>query len=425
MKTVIKDAKVRGADGKETLKNINIVDGVIESISDEITLSGPKIYDAGGKYALPGFIDLNCNICDPGYESRENIQTISQSAAKAGFTSITCSPLTSPVIDNKTMVMYIKDKAKDLSAVNIFPYGSMSKEGQGKEMAEIGEMYSAGIVGVSDGNVSICNANLMRNILIYSSMFDLPVITFCENPELAACGVMNYGTVSTVAGLIGKPREAEETYIARNLILAKHNKGRLHITHVSTQESVEIIRYAKKMGVNVTCDTCPHYFTLSENKVDGYNTFAKVNPPLRTVTDIAAIIEGLRDGTIDAISTGHSPTFVENKWSEFDKADFGISSMETAFALCYTTLVKTGVLTIWQLAEKLSKSPAKILKLNTRGEISPGMDADICIIDDKKEYRINAKSFESKAKFSPHDTDVVTGMVTATFVSGNLVYSLA
>lgn len=421
MNIIIKNGKIIDNSGNVSIKNIYINDGVIESVRDDVQ-ERSEIVDAHGKYVLPGFIDLNCNICDPGYENREDIQTVSTGAVTGGFTSITCSPMTSPIIDNKTVVTYIKNKAKNESKVNILPYGSMSKAAECEEMSEIGEMYKAGIVAVSDGNESIIDTNLLRNILIYSSMFDLPVITFCENKKLAANGVMNYGKISTVTGLSGKPREAEETFIARNLILAKNNKSRLHITHVSTKTSVELIRFAKSMGVNVTCDTCPHYFTLSEEAVSGYNTFAKVNPPLRTGEDIEAIINGLRDGTIDAISSGHSPTFIESKNTEFDRAAFGISSLETTFALSYTALVKTNVLTLGQLSQILSARPAQILKLDKKGQIKPGMDADLCIVDEAADYQIHAKSFASKAKFSPHEGARVSGKVLYTFVSGKLVY---
>lgn len=424
MNMVIKNGKLIDETGNTSIKNIYIRDGIIDRIADELSIAEAEVFDAQGNYILPGFIDLNCNICDPGYENKEDIQTVSKSAAKGGFTSITCQPVTSPVIDNKTVVTYIKNKAKSLSIVNIFPYGSMSKGALGEEMSEIGEMYKTGIVAVSDGNVSIVDTNLLRTILIYSTMFDLPVITFCENKKLAANGVINYGMVSTVTGLNGKPKEAEETFIARNLILAKNNKSRLHITHVSTKTSVELIRFAKSAGVNLTCDTCPHYFTLSEDAVLNYNTFAKVNPPLRSREDIDAIIEGLRDGTIDAISSGHSPTSIESKQVEFDRADFGISSIETAFALSYTALVKTNILSMGQLMDKMSSLPAKILKLDTKGRIAPGMDADFCIADDTGEFTITAKKFASKAKFSPHEGAKATGRIISTFVNGKMVYHI-
>lgn len=419
---ILRNATVLDLEGREVKKDIFISNGIIDDIKNALQPELIENVDVSGMHVFPGFIDLNCDVCEPGYEYREDIATVSRSGVKGGYTSITCLPTTMPCIDNKTVVSYIKSASQTRAKVNIFPYGSMTQSGAGEKIAEIGEMHKAGIVGISDGNTSVLDADLLRNIMLYSTMLDLPVITFCENKFLARDGVINYGRVSTITGLSGNPREAEETFIARNLILAMHTKARLHITHVTTKGSVEMIRIAKSKGINVTCDTCPHYFILSEGAAENYNTYAKVKPPLRTEEDIEGIKKGLADGTIDAIASGHSPTTIEGKRMEFARATQGISSIETAFALSYTHLVKPGWLTLKQLIDKFSCIPARILKLNDKGGIEEGLDADFTVIDLNKSYKINPKEFASKAKFSPYENYEVTGEIVYTLVNGEIVY---
>ena len=272
------------------------------------------------------------------------IVSASRAAIKGGFTTITCQPDTNPSVDNKTVVNYIKSTSAQKSLVNIYPYGSMSVDCKGEVMAEIGEMVKAGIVGVSDGGNSISDSFLMRNILLYLKMFDIPAITTCSDNSISRKGVMNSGNISTSIGLNGIHREAEEIIVARNLILAKYVNARLHISSVSTAGSVQLIRDAKIKGINVTCETQPQYFTLTEDNVRGYNTLAKVNPPLRTACDIEEIKKGIVDGTIDIISSGHTPNTFESKQKEFDVASFGISSLETAFYISYKYLVETVII---------------------------------------------------------------------------------
>jgi len=292
----------------------------------------------------------------------------------------------------------------------------------GVKISEIGEMKSSGIVAISDGNESIISADLMRNILLYSTMFKILVITACEDKSISGKGVMNEGKLSTEIGLHGIPREAEEIIVARNLILAQNTNAKLHITHVSTKGSVDLIRMYKDRGVNVTCDTCPHYFTLSQDLVRSYNTLAKVRPPLRTQCDIEAVQEGLVDGTIDVISTGHSPTILENKKKEFDKADYGISSLETAFSVSYTALVGKKLLSIGQLVNKMSTKPAETLGLQKKGTIKTGSDADIIVVGKDGKYIINPLEFASKSKFSPYAGHEVSGEILYTIKNGNFIY---
>ncbi len=422
MKSLIKNGKVvaPGYDSESCL-DIYIENGRIAKIGTNLEVEDARVVDAKGNYVLPGLIDMHCNICDPGYEYIEDIETASRSAIRGGFTTITCEPNTKPVIDNKTVVEYIVSKCEEYALVNIYPYGSMSIGCMGKDMAEIGEMHKAGIVGISDGNHSVENANFLRNIFRYSMMFDMPVITHCEDKSLSGKGVMNSGYTSSSLGLWGMPREAEEVIVARNIILAEAAGSRLHIAHVSTKGSVQLIREAKGRGAKVTCETCPHYFMLTEEAVGNYNTFAKVNPPLRTDEDVKAIIAGLADGTIDVIASGHSPTKLTDKNKEFDNAAYGISSFETTFPLSYTGLVESGVMPLSRLMEYMAKKPAEILGLKTKGVIAEGKDADLIIVNTEEKYKINPLQFASKAKFSPFERTEVKGKVLYTVVGGRVI----
>lgn len=422
MKTLLKNCKlVTSPYSPEKLYDILVEQGTIVHIGEGIREEDAKVVDVGGHMVLPGFIDMHCNICEPGYENIEDIETVSRSAIRGGFTTITCEPNTKPVIDNKTVVEYIISKSKAQSLVNIYPYGSMSMGCEGKSIAEIGEMYEAGIVGISDGDEFLDSAALLRNVMRYSQMFDLPIMTHCEDRSLSGKGVMNEGYTATCLGLAGMPREAEEIQVSRNLILAEITGARLHIAHVSTAGSVAMIRDAKKKGLPVTCETCPHYFSLTEEAVEDYNTFAKVNPPLRTAEDVTAILSGIADGTIDVIATGHSPTSMTEKNKEFDQAAYGISALETAFSLCYTRLVETGVITMERLTELLSKNPARILKLVHKGRIEEGYDADLTVIDCSEYYNIEPRHFASKAKFSPFAGQQVKGRTVYTMVGGKIL----
>ena len=422
MKTILKNCRILATShDKELLHDIYVENGIIEKIGLNIEVEGAKVLNVGGHAVLPGLIDMHCNICDPGQEYIEDIATVSRAALRGGFTTITCEPNTSPVIDNKTVVEYIVSKAKEKSSVNIHPYGSMSVGCEGKEMAEIGEMYDAGIVGISDGDEFTDSASFLRNIMIYAKMFDLPVITHCEDRGLSGKGVMNEGYTAACLGLTGMPRDAEEVIVARNLILAERTGARLHLAHISTKGSVQLIREAKGRGVQVTCETCPHYFILTEEAVGDYNTLAKVNPPLRTKEDVFAIIEGIVDGTIDVIASGHSPTNRTEKEKEFDTAAYGISSLETAFALSYTHLVEKGFITVEKLIHMMAVKPAEILKLYNKGMLAEGNDADIIVVDFMETHRIDPEHFASKAKFSPFADEEVRGKVLYTMVGGKLL----
>lgn len=423
MKEIIKNGYIISPQYDSSSRlSILIEDGMIKQIASEIEDNEASVIDACGNFIMPGLIDMHCNICDPGFEYVEDIETASMSAARGGYTTIACEPNTKPAVDNKTVVEYIISKSKIYSLVNILPYGSMSIDCMGKEMSEIGAMKQLGIVGISDGDNSISDSNLLRNVFKYSLMFDLPVMTHCEDVEISSTGVMNEGCTSTLLGLKGMPKEAEEIEVARNIVLAENVGSRLHLCHISTKGSVQLIREAKKRGVNVTCETCPHYFMLTEEAAIGYNTFAKVNPPLRTQEDVDAVIEGLVDGTIDVIASGHSPTKLEYKMKEFGNAAYGISAFETAFALSYTRLVDSKIISLSTLCEKMSENPAKILRLNKKGKIAPGEDADLTIVNTSEVWQVEPDEFLSKAKFTPFKGSYVKGRVLYTMVGGRLIF---
>lgn len=423
MKTLIKNAYVISDEiEKNSIADVYIENGIISEIAPGIEKKDAEYIDAEGNLLMPGFVDMYCKICDAGYENKDNIVKVSNSAAAGGYTTVTTSPNTQPVIDNKTVVEYVISKTKEHSKVNILPYGSITKGCKGKEAAEMGEMIMAGVAGISDGGKSIDDSALLRDVFLYSKMFEIPIITHCIDRGLSGDGVINEGYMATKLGLKGIPREAEEVIISRNLILSKYTGARLHISHVTTRGSINLIRRAKKDGVRVTCSTCPHYFSLSESAVENYNTFAKVMPPLRTDDDIVAVKEGIIDGTIDVITSGHSPAPIDKKVTEFDKASFGISGLETSFALSYTNLIDDDNFNIYDLVRLMSCNPVKILGFKNKGFIRTGYDADLIIADINSEYGVNASKFYSKAKYSPFDHNIVKGRILKTFVNGKLVF---
>ena len=422
MRTLMKNCKlITDSFLPDTAYDILLEHGTISKIGEHLDAGDAKIIDVDHRMVVPGFIDMHCSICEPGFENVEDIHTVSKSAARGGFTTITCEPNTKPVIDNKTVVEYIISKSALQGMVHIYPYGSMSMGCEGESIAEIGEMFEAGIVGISDGDQFTDSTALLRNVMRYSKMFDLPIITHCEDRTLSGRGVMNEGYMASCLGLLGMPREAEEVQVARNLILASNTGARLHISHVSTAGSIAMIRAAKARGISVTCETCPHYFSLTEEAVEDYNTLAKVNPPLRTKSDVEAVLAGIADSTIDVIASGHSPAGQTEKDRTFGQAAYGISALETAFAVSYTHLVETGIISMKRLIELMSANPASILKLMEKGKIAEGMDADLIVVDCTEAYAVEAKHFASKAKYSPFENMQVKGKVLHTIIDGKVL----
>ncbi|MGI6113763.1 MAG: dihydroorotase [Mahellales bacterium] len=402
--------------------DVLVVDDKIADVAKEIDVGDCKVINIEGKTLIPGLIDVHCHLREPGYEYKENIATGTRSAAMGGFTTVACMANTRPVADNKAVIEYIKKKAQSEGVVKVMPIGSITKNLEGKELSLMGEMKEAGIIGVSDDGKTVMDGHLMFRAMEYASNFGLPVICHCEDASMARDGVVNMGYVSTVTGLRGISRVAEEAVVARDLMLAGETGAHVHIAHVSTAGSVELIRAAKDKGIKVTCETAPHYFSLTEREVEDFNTFAKVNPPLRTEEDVQAIKKALKDGIIDIIATDHAPHHMDEKLVEFDLAAFGISGLETALALGVTELVESGVMDIHGLVDKMSYSPARIFKLQG-GVIKKDAPADITVIDLKEDYEIDADTFVSLGKNTPFHGKKVRGKVEYTMVSGRLVVS--
>lgn len=383
-----------------------------------------KVINAKGLWVVPGLIDIHCHLRDPGDPEEETIASGSASAAAGGFTSIACMANTHPPIDNPAMVKYVKDKAQAEAKVNVFPIGAVTKGLAGTELAEMGRMIEEGARAFSDDGKPVINSAMMRHALEYARQFGVVIISHCEDPGLSSGGQMNEGYFSTILGLKGIPSLAEEVMVARDLMLAKEFKGHLHIAHVSCEKSVDLIRKAKDKGVKVTAETCPHYFTLTEEALTKYDTNAKVNPPLRSERDIKAILKGLADGTIDVIATDHAPHKLEKKKVEFQAAATGLVGFETALPLVITELIDKKILTRKEAFAKMSSNPARILNLH-KGAFKEGWDADVTIIDPSFEYVVDAAQFSGKSKNTPFNGRNVKGKVAYTIVSGKIVYSNA
>ncbi len=414
MRSLIKNCKVFGTDKTE----LYIDDGKFTTKFDE--KDADKVFDLDGKTVFPGLVDMHCHLREPGYEYRETIYTGTRSAAKGGYTSVCPMPNTNPVCDNASVVSGILKKAKDAGFARVFPIGAASKELKGKELAEMGLMKAAGAVAISDDGKPIATPELLRKVLEYASDFDLPVLNHCEEMTLAD-GAMNEGALSTSIGIRGIPTAAEDIMIARDIIMAEYLGLPVHICHVSTKGGIRMIRDAKKRGVKVTCETCPHYFTLTEAYCENYDSNYKMNPPLRTEEDRLAIIEGIKDGTVDAIVTDHAPHHEDEKNVEFSLANNGIVGFETAFALGYTYLVREGHITIDRLIELMCYAPSRILKLGV-GSLEEGSDADLVVFDLENEFTFDKNKMFTKGRNTPYDGWKLYGETMLTIMGGNVTY---
>lgn len=382
---------------------------------------GIQVIQVEGCYVCPGFIDMHCHLREPGEEMKETVLTGARAAARGGFTAVVAMGNTKPPADTRAVIEFVKKRAED-APVHVYPVGCATKERRGVELAEIGDLVEGGAVALSDDGNSIMNSEVLRRVMEYSRIFDILIISHCEDTNLSAGGVMHEGHVSTLLGLRGIPRAAEEVQVARDLILAEMTGARIHIAHVSTAGSVRMIREAKKRGVRVTAEVTPHHLCLTDEAVTSYDTNTKVNPPLRTWDDIEALYEGLQDGTIDVIATDHAPHTIEEKDVEYDYAPFGISGLETAVPLVWDRLVEKGILTPQQLVQKMALNPAKILGLPER-LIKIGNPAHLTVIDPRLKKRVCVDEFVSKGKNSPFDGWELTGWPVMTIVGGRVVMS--
>jgi dihydroorotase len=401
--------------------DVLVTDGVIKEVGKNLKApDGAAVVDAAGCYVTPGLIDMHVHLRDPGLEYKEDIVSGTKAAVAGGFTSVCCMPNTKPSIDCKAVASYIINKAKTEGFCNVFPVGTITQGMAGERMSEMGELKEAGCVAVSDDGKPVKNSELMRRALQYAQGIGILVISHAEELDLVGEGTMNEGFTSTELGLKGIPRVAEDIATAREVMLAEYTGAPVHIAHVSTAGAVRIIRDAKARGVKVTCETAPHYFTLTDDAVRGYNTNAKMNPPLREADDVAAIKAGLKDGTIDCIATDHAPHHLDEKDVEFNEAMNGIVGLETSLPLALR-LVNEGTLTLANMVEKMSVNPAKILGLQ-RGTLQAGATADLTVIDPALAWTVTEEALQSKSKNSPFLGQAMTGAARCTIVGGAIKF---
>lgn len=404
-------------NGLDKIADILIEDGVISTIGN-IDQRFDEEIDAKGLIICPGLCDMHVHLREPGREDEETVESGSMAAAAGGFTTVACMPNTQPALDNQGMMDLIR--SLETPYCRVHPVGAITKGLEGLELAEIGDMVKAGAVAVSDDGKPVTDSNLMRRALDYCRMFDIPVISHCEDKYLSADGFMNEGPLATRLGLRGIPNAAEASMAYRDCQLAALTGGRVHIAHVSCAETVEVVRQAKKQGIRVTAETCPHYFCLTEEAVIGYNEMARVNPPLRTRKDIETIIDGLRDGTIDCIASDHAPHSLEEKEVEFDQAPCGMIGLETSLGLCWTHLVEKKVLTPAQLVEKMSVNPRRILGL-VGGSLETGKPADLTLLDPAAEWTVDPERFRSMSRNTPFAGWRLKGRAVMTIIGGRVI----
>ncbi|MBI2354478.1 MAG: dihydroorotase [Deltaproteobacteria bacterium] len=423
MNLLIKGGRVIDpSQGIDATLDVLVENGAVKEIGAGLSApAGVETIEASGKYVVPGLIDMHVHLRDPGLEYKEDIVSGTRAAAAGGFTSVCCMPNTKPVIDNKAVAGYIIAKARAEGFANVFPIGSITQGMGGERLSEMGELKESGCVAVSDDGKPVGNPELMRRALEYARGMGILVISHAEELALVGEGTMNEGFTSTELGLKGIPSVAEDIATAREVMLAEYTGSPIHIAHVSTRGAVRIIREAKGRGVRVTCETAPHYFTLTDDAVRGYNTNARMNPPLREAADVAAVKEGLKDGTIDCIATDHAPHHLDEKDVEFNAALNGIIGLETSLPLSLK-LVDDGVLTLNQLIEKMSCNPAKIIGI-CRGGLKPGSAADITVIDPAAEWTVEAERLASKSKNSPFLGWSMKGAAACTILGGRVVFS--
>ena len=402
-------------------KDILVENGKIVKIADNIPANGEREIDATGKHVFPGLIDMHVHLREPGFERKEDIESGARAAVKGGFTQVCCMPNTNPVTDNKVVVTYIKARAKEVNLCKIHPVGAITKGLKGEEMAGIASMKKAGAVAISDDGVAVKNARLMRLAMEYAKGHDMICLCHCEDKDLVDGGVVHEGLSATIAGLKGIPRATEDVIIAREIALAETLDTPVHICHVSTYSGVRMIRDAKKAGIKVTAETCPHYYTFTDEIVRTYDTNTKVNPPIREEIDKQAILEGLKDGTLDCIVTDHAPHHADDKNVEYNLAAFGISGIETSFGFAITELYKKGVLSLSEIADRMSAAPARILGLDG-GEIKEGGVADLTVADLDEKWTIDPEKFVSKGKNNPFGGYELQGVVKYTIVDGEVKY---
>ncbi len=408
----------RGTDG---LADVLLAGGKVESVGRNIQAPEAEVLDVAGRVVAPGLIDLHVHLREPGQEELETVATGAMAAAAGGFTAVCAMPNTDPVTDNQAAVGFVVRQAIRAAKARVYPIGAISLGQKGQQLAEFGEMVGAGAVAVSDDGRPVVSSHLMRTALEYARTFGIPVADHCEDPTLSAGGSMHEGLVSTRLGLKGIPAAAEEIMVARDILLAELTGGHVHLCHMSTRGSVELIRRAKERGITVTAEATPHHFALTHERVGDYDTNAKMNPPLREPEDREAIREGLRDGTIDVIATDHAPHHYDAKEREFDEAPNGIVGLETALGLAIRELVEPGLLTLPELLERMSTRPARIFHL-PGGTLAVGAPADVVVFDPARRWTVRPEAFHGLSRNTPFAGEELVGQADLTIVDGRVVY---
>lgn len=422
MKILIKHGRVLDPDTrKDGIYDVLTEDGVIRKVASEIEEPADQILEAEGCWVMPGLIDLHVHLRDPGLTHKETIETGAAAAAHGGITTIVAMPNTKPVVDDEHKVSYVHNKAKSCTLVHVLQAGAVTKGQKGEELADIEKMAAAGSPAISEDGKSVMNSGLYRKAMKIAAKCGIPVLAHCEDINLVEGGVVNADPAMEKLGLKGISNAVEDVITARDIMLAKETGARLHLCHCSTADSVRMVAEAKKEGLPVTAEVCPHHFTLSTEDISGPDTNYKMNPPLRTRADVEALRQGLKDNIMDVISTDHAPHSAQEKAQSMEKAPFGIVGLETSVALTITELVEPGILTPMQMAEKMSYNPAKVLGID-KGSLAEGKPADITIIDPDAEYVIDTRTFFSKGKNTPFNGKKVKGLVRATICDGKIAY---
>jgi dihydroorotase len=410
------------SQGLDVVGDVLIRGGVIESCGPTIATNEQfEVVDCTGLVVAPGFIDVHVHLREPGREDVETVATGAHSAVAGGFTGICAMPNTKPVTDNQATVGFVKRQGEAAGFARVYPYGAISLSQKGETLAEIGEMVGAGAVAFSDDGKPVESAHLMRTALEYARAFNVPMAEHCEDMSLARGGAMNEGIVSARLGLKGIPAEAEEIYVIRDILLARRTGGHIHLCHLSTRGSVELVRWGKERGVNVTAEVCSHHISLTEDAVEGYNTNAKMNPPLRTADDVEALQQGLADGTIDLLVTDHAPHHYDEKEREFADAPNGIVGLETALGVNCTYLLQRGMLSLPQMIDAMSCKPARVFHL-PGGSLARGSVGDVSVFDPSRRWVVDPKAFKSKGRNTPYGGHELIGQARITVVGGRVVF---
>ena len=426
MKLIIKGGRILDPSQQlDRIADLLIEEGRVRSIDEPGSAGiapapGFEVFDASGLIVAPGFIDLHVHLREPGEEYKETIASGAAAAVAGGFTSICAMPNTKPVNDNASVTRFIIDKAREAGLARVYPVGAITRESKGEELAEMGEMKAAGAVAVSDDGRPVMNGQVMRHAMEYARDHGLVVVDHCQDLQLAASGVMHEGRYSTLLGLRGMSSAAEESHVARDIMLAELTGARVHIAHISTASSVDLVRRAKRKGIALTCEVAPHHLALTDAAVIGFDTNTKMSPPLRSEGDRAALIEGVRDGTIDALATDHAPHHSDEKMLEYDRAPSGVVGLETALGVAITVLHHSAGVSLSRIVEMLSISPAKAFSI-PGGTLAMGSAADVTIFDPQHEWTVDPRSFKSKSRNTPFAGWKLRGQVSATFIQGRRV----